>query len=62
MAHGTHDPVIAIDKAERSVKYLSDELNLKENIEWKTYRGLEHNLGRAEMKDFVEWLKKVLSE
>ncbi|GAA6021233.1 hypothetical protein JCM11491_001517 [Sporobolomyces phaffii] len=60
VAHGTHDPVIAHDKAERSIKYLSDELGLKTNVEWKSYPGLEHNLDREEMRDFVAWLEKVV--
>lgn len=60
MAHGTDDSVIDHSKAQKSVKYLSEELGLKENVEWKSYRGLEHSLGRDEMRDFVDWLKKVL--
>ncbi|GAA5910031.1 uncharacterized protein JCM6883_000530 [Sporobolomyces salmoneus] len=61
IAHGTEDPVISHDKAERSVEYLAKELGMKSNIEWKSYEGLEHNLGREEMRDFVEWLKKTLT-
>ncbi|GAA5964686.1 hypothetical protein JCM3765_004353 [Sporobolomyces pararoseus] len=62
MAHGTLDPVISHDKAEKSVKYLTEELGMKHNLEWKSYDGLEHNLGREEMRDFVEWLQKVFKE
>ncbi|GAA5826834.1 hypothetical protein JCM5353_005412 [Sporobolomyces roseus] len=60
IAHGTRDPVISHDKAERSVKYLGDALGVKDNVEWHSYRGLEHSLGREEMSDFVEWLEKTL--
>lgn len=60
IAHGTRDQVISHDKAENSVKYLADELGVKEHVEWRSYRGLEHSLGREEMSDFVEWLEKTL--
>ncbi|GAA5944976.1 uncharacterized protein JCM15063_000591 [Sporobolomyces koalae] len=59
IAHGTHDPVISHDKAEKSVKYLEKELGI-EDLEWKSYRGLAHSLGREETEDFVRWLQKIV--
>ena len=62
VAHGTDDAVISHDKAEKSIKYLAEELGVREKLEWRSYDGLEHNLGRQEMRDFVEWLQTVLKE
>ncbi|GAA6009623.1 hypothetical protein JCM10207_004129 [Rhodosporidiobolus poonsookiae] len=60
--HGTSDPIIRLERAERGRSYLRDELGRQEGEDkdflFRTYEGLEHSLGREEMKDVERWLKE----
>ena len=56
MAHGSHDPMIAIARATASRDQLAD---LGCAIEWKEYP-MEHSLAIEEVRDAREWLGRVL--
>lgn len=58
MAHGTHDPVVPISRAESALKTLND---LGHNVEWFEYE-MDHTLSMPEIKDISIWLNKVLAE
>ncbi len=57
MAHGTHDPMIAIARATASRDQLKQ---LGYAIEWKEYP-MEHSLAMEEVRDIRGWLGRVLA-
>ena len=57
MAHGTRDPVIALDRAVASKDAL-EALGYK--IEWHQYP-MEHSMALEEIRDVRAWLGKVLA-
>ena len=57
MAHGTHDPMIALTRATASRDQLTQ---LGCNIEWKQYP-MEHSLVMEEVRDMRDWLGRVLT-
>ena len=57
MAHGTHDPMIALTRATASRDQLTQ---LGCNIEWKQYP-MEHSLVMEEVRDVRDWLGRVLT-
>ena len=57
MAHGTHDPMIALSRATASRDQLTQ---LGCNIEWKQYP-MEHSLVMEEVRDMRDWLGRVLT-
>jgi phospholipase/carboxylesterase len=56
MAHGRHDPVIAIGLAQRSVTHLTE---LGYDIEWHEYP-MQHSVCAEEIADIHRWLQRVL--
>ena len=58
MAHGTHDPMIALARATASRDQLKQ---LGYAIEWKEYP-MEHSLAMEEVRDVREWLGRVLAK
>ena len=57
MAHGTHDPMIAIARASASRDQLQ---HLGYAVEWNEYR-MEHSLCGEELRDIRDWLGRVLT-
>ncbi len=57
MAHGTHDPMIALTRATASRDQLTQ---LGCNIEWNEYP-MEHSLVMEEVRDVRDWLGRVLT-
>ena len=58
MAHGTHDPMIAIARATASRDQLKQ---LGYAVEWKEYP-MEHSLAMEEVQDVRGWLGRVLTK
>jgi phospholipase/carboxylesterase len=58
MAHGDHDPIIAIRHAQASRDMLT---SLGYQISWHSYN-MEHSVVPDEIDDIAEWLKKQLIE
>jgi len=56
MAHGIHDPMIPLDRAERSREALE---KLGYPIEWHTYP-MPHSVCLQEISDIAAWLTRVL--
>jgi phospholipase/carboxylesterase len=56
MAHGSHDPVIPLVRAEQSRKLLE---SLGYAVEWREY-GMPHSVCPEELADIGVWLGKVL--
>jgi phospholipase/carboxylesterase len=56
MAHGTHDPMIPIDRAERSRDALQ---RLGYRVEWREY-AMPHSVCAQEISDIAAWLTQVL--
>ena len=56
LAHGSHDPVVNIDRATASRKALVD---MGYPVEWHTYP-MPHSVCAEEVKDIGDWLRKVL--
>jgi phospholipase/carboxylesterase len=56
MAHGTHDPVIPLDRAEQSRGLLE---SLGYPVEWREY-GMPHSVCPEELADIGAWLGNVL--
>ena len=57
MAHGTQDPVVAIDRAQASAEQLRA---LNYALQWKTY-GMPHSVCLEEIQDIASFLKSVFS-
>lgn len=57
LAHGQGDPVIPIDRAEKSRDMLCA---LGYEVEWHEYR-MEHSVCEEELADISAWLKRVLA-
>lgn len=58
MAHGTHDPLIPIDRARQSRDRL---LALGYRVQWREYP-MAHAVSLDEIRDVAGWLKSVLSD
>jgi phospholipase/carboxylesterase len=56
MAHGTHDPMIPIDRAERSRDALQE---LGYRVEWREY-AMPHSVCAQEISDISAWLTQIL--
>ena len=56
MAHGTYDPVVTIDRAEASLKKMTE---LGFAVEWHTYP-MPHSVCPEEVGDIAAFLRKVL--
>lgn len=56
LAHGKHDPVVAIERAEASYQPLRD---MGYSITWKTYN-MQHSVCPEEISDIAAFLGKVL--
>jgi phospholipase/carboxylesterase len=56
MAHGTHDPMIPIDRAERS-RDLLEKLGYR--VQWHEY-AMPHSVCTEEIPDIAAWLTQVL--
>ena len=56
MAHGTYDPVVTIDRAEASLKKMTE---LGFAVEWHTYP-MPHSVCPEEVSDIAAFLRKVL--
>jgi len=56
MAHGTHDPVVLIDRAELSKTALSA---MGYSVQWKTY-AMAHSVHPEELADISRFLREVL--
>ena len=57
MAHGTQDPVVAIDRAQASAEQLNA---LGYPLQWKTY-GMPHSVCLEEIRDIAGFLKSVFA-
>ena len=57
MGHGRADPVIPIERAEKSRDLL---LSLGYQVEWREYR-MEHSVCEEEIDDIGEWLKRIVT-
>jgi phospholipase/carboxylesterase len=55
-AHGTHDPIIGMDRAERSRDLLA---SLGYPVEWHPY-AMPHAVCAQEIADIGDWLRRVL--
>ncbi|RJG05637.1 carboxylesterase [Noviherbaspirillum cavernae] len=58
MAHGRGDPVIPIDRAEKSRDLLQ---SLGYKVEWHEYMMMPHSVCEAEIEDIGKWLRRVLA-
>ena len=56
MAHGTFDPVVALDRAQASHSLLA---NLGYPVDWNEYP-MEHSVNHEELKDISRFLQEVL--
>ena len=56
MAHGTFDPVVALDRAQASHSLLA---NLGYQVDWNEYP-MEHSVNHEELKDISRFLQEVL--
>jgi phospholipase/carboxylesterase len=56
IAHGTFDPVVALDRAQASHSLLA---NLGYQIDWNEYP-MEHSVNHEELKDISRFLQEVL--
>jgi phospholipase/carboxylesterase len=57
LAHGRHDPIVPIDRAEKSRDVLQA---LGYKVEWHEYP-MEHSVCMEEVADVSTWLKRVLA-
>lgn len=57
MAHGSYDPVVTIDRAEASLKKMTE---LGFNVQWHTYP-MPHSVCPDEINDISAFLKQVLN-
>jgi phospholipase/carboxylesterase len=57
MAHGVHDPMIAVQRARESRGFLE---SLDYTVEWHDYP-MEHSVCPAEIADIGTWLRRVLA-
>ena len=58
MAHGEHDPLIAMDRATRSLEILR---GLDYAVEWHAYP-MPHAVCPEEIRDIAEWLARVVPD
>lgn len=56
MAHGTYDPVVALDRAQASYALLETS---GYQVEWNEYP-MEHSVNHEELKDISRFLQTVL--
>jgi phospholipase/carboxylesterase len=57
MAHGTHDPLIPLARAEQARQLLA---GLGYQVEWHQYP-MPHSVCDAEIRDLAAWLTRVLA-
>jgi phospholipase/carboxylesterase len=57
LAHGSADPVIAIDLGRQS-RTLLEKQGYKP--EWHEYNGMQHSVSEKEIYDVAEWLEQIL--
>ncbi len=57
LAHGSADPVIAIDLGRQS-RALLEKQGYKP--EWHEYNGMQHSVSEKEIYDIAEWLEQIL--
>jgi phospholipase/carboxylesterase len=57
MAHGRHDPLIAVERAAMSRRQLE---SAGYTVEWREYP-MEHSVCAAEVDDIATWLRRVLA-
>jgi phospholipase/carboxylesterase len=57
MAHGRGDPVVAIERAEKSRDVLQ---GLGYNIEWHEYT-MPHSVCQEEIDDLGAWMRRILA-
>jgi len=57
LAHGTHDPLIPLARAQRSSEILT---GLGYDVEWHDYP-MPHSVCDAEIRDIGSWLAKILA-
>jgi phospholipase/carboxylesterase len=57
MAHGTHDPLIPLARAEQACQVLA---GLGYQVEWHQYP-MPHSVCDAEIRDLAAWLTRVLA-
>lgn len=67
VGHGTHDPLISVTFADKTLEYLTTELGYSRatsdspaGIEFHKYGGLEHSTSMEELQDLKSWIKKVV--
>jgi len=58
LAHGLHDPVLALHLAERSRELLTEQ---GFDVTWRTYP-MPHSLSEAELMDLSDWLDVLIKE
>ena len=65
--HGKDDPLVKYILAEQSIKFLKEEVGIKEasggsvcGLEFHGYPGLVHSAHDKEIADLQVWLQKVL--
>ncbi|KTW32078.1 palmitoyl-(protein) hydrolase [Pneumocystis jirovecii RU7] len=58
MAHGKSDPIVKFEYGKASASILRDQI--KHNVDWKEYDGLQHSTNQHELKDLSIWLEKIL--
>ncbi|PFH50223.1 hypothetical protein AMATHDRAFT_145649, partial [Amanita thiersii Skay4041] len=59
--HGDLDVEIPKEYGEESIDFLINTLGLERGqMEYRVYRGLDHNIVQEEIKDLEEWLRKLL--
>jgi phospholipase/carboxylesterase len=56
MAHGTHDPIVPIDRARQSSEML---IKLGYGVEWREYP-MPHSVSPEEVDDISAWFRQVL--
>ncbi|KTW30679.1 hypothetical protein T552_00392 [Pneumocystis carinii B80] len=60
MGHGRNDPIVKFEYGQESARILKEDLKL--NVKWKEYDGLQHSVNENELKDFSVWLGSILGE
>ncbi|EMR11445.1 hypothetical protein PNEG_00464 [Pneumocystis murina B123] len=58
MGHGKNDPIVKFEYGQESARILAEQLKL--NVNWKAYDGLQHSVNEHELKDFSVWLGNIL--
>lgn len=59
MGHGTADPLVKCDWGQKTAEGLKER---GFDVEWHTYKGLQHSADPAEIDDLERWVSKRLEE